>query len=143
MSIFWIFAAIFGITTFAYGSLLAGWGIFGSLVAAVFGMIALRGMVSWIRRSMVLRERLPDDEDPDKRTLETNRFIFWRRLTFLMLFPDIELIIVFVGLVNAGATPLEALATMGSSVGQLLVLVGQIGALFVANFLIFFGPFVL
>jgi ATP-dependent Zn protease len=143
MSIFWIFAAIFGVTTFGYGFLLAGWGVFGSLVAAVFGMIALRGMVSWIRRSMVLRERLPDDDDPDKRTLETNRFIFWRRLTFLMLFPGIELIIVFVGLVNAGATPLEALATMGSSVGQLLVLVGQIGALFVANFLIFFGPFVL
>src|SRR5438309_81363 len=143
MSIFWIFAAIFGITTFAYGSLLAGWGIFGSVVAAVFSMIALRGIVSWIRRSMVLRERLPDDEDPDKRTLETNRYIFWRRLTFLMLFPGIELIIVFVSLTNSGATPLEALATMASAVGQVLLLVAQLGALFVANFLIFFGPFVL
>ena len=143
MSIFWIFAAIFGITTFAYGSLLAGWGIFGSLVAAVLSMIALRGIVSWIRRSMVLRERLPDDEDPDKRTLETNRYIFWRRLTFLMLFPGIELIIVFVSLTNSGATPLEALATMASAVGQVLLLVAQLGALFVANFLIFFGPFVL
>jgi ATP-dependent Zn protease len=143
MSIFWIFAAIFGVTTFAYGSLLAGWGIFGSLVAAVVGMIALRGMVSWIRRAMVLRERLPDEDDPNKRTLETNRSIFWRRVCFLTLFPGIELVIVFVSLVQAGATPLGAVVTMASAIGQLMLLVGQFGALFAINFLILFGPFVL
>jgi hypothetical protein len=143
MTIFWIFAAIFGITTFSYGYLLAGWGIFGSLVAAVFGMIALRGIVSWIRRSMVLRERLPDEDDGDRRTLETNRYIFWRRLFLLTLFPGVELVVVYASLVNGGATPLGALATMASAVGQGLLLVVQLGALFLANFLIFFGPFVL
>jgi len=55
MSIFWIFAAIFGITTLSSRSLRAGWAISGSPVPAVFGLIALRAMVSWIRRSMVLR----------------------------------------------------------------------------------------
>src|SRR2546430_5328744 len=100
-------------------------------------------MVSWIRCLMVFCERFFDDDDSDKRTLEINCFIFWRCFIFFMLFPGIEFIIVFIGLVNAGATPLEALATMGSAVGQVLLLVAQLGALFVANFLIFFGPFVL
>jgi ATP-dependent Zn protease len=106
-------------------------------------MIALRGIVSWIRRSMVLRERLPDEDDGDRRTLETNRYIFWRRLFLLTLFPGVELVVVYASLVNGGATPLGALATMASAVGQGLLLVVQLGALFLANFLIFFGPFVL
>jgi len=143
MIIFWIFAAIFGITTFAYGSLLAGWGIFGSLVAAVFAMIALRGIVSWIRRSLVLRERLPDEDDPDQRTLETNRYIFWRRAFLLTLFPGIEIVGAYIFLVNAGASPVQALGTLLGLLGQLMTSVLYIGFIFIAQFLIFFGPFVL
>jgi ATP-dependent Zn protease len=141
MIIFWIFGVIFGITTFAYGSLLAGWGIFGSLVAAVFAMIALRGVVSWIRRSLVLRERLPDDDDADKRVLETNRYLFWRRFAFFMLFPGIELIVYYANAISQGSTFPAATLTLATSVGQVFLLLLQLGALFLANFLLFFGPF--
>jgi ATP-dependent Zn protease len=142
MSIFWIFAAIFGITAFAYGSVLAGWGIFGSLVAAVFSMIVLRGLVSWIRRSMVLRERLPDEDDPDRRTLETNRYIFWRRFTFFMIFPGIELIIYYANTLSGGTSFVTATANLAAGVGQVFLTLLQLGVLFLANFLLFFGPFV-
>lgn len=143
MVVFWVFALFSGLTVFAYGLLLAGWGPLGAFVAALTGVLVMRGLLSWIRRSLVLRERLPDEEDPDKRALETNRYIFWRRLTFLMLFPGIELIAYFAALVSQGQTPLEALGTLLNLAGQILLLVAQIGALFLANFLLFFGPFVL
>jgi ATP-dependent Zn protease len=163
MTILWIFAAIFGLTTFAYGTLLAGWGPVGSLIVALLAMVTLRGIASWIRRSMVLRERLPDEVDPDKRTLETNRFIFWRRvatitLILVLLFPGLEAVLVAgqaigsgyslgsaigIGLAAAITRPFGAFAVTIGLIGQLLLQVALLGLLFVAQFLIFFGPFVM
>ncbi|MBO0683657.1 MAG: AAA family ATPase [Candidatus Dormibacteraeota bacterium] len=157
MIIAWIFAAFLGITTFAYGSLLAGWGFLGALIAALFSMVLLRGIVAWIRRSMVLRERLPDEADMDQRTLETNRFIFWRRLVTLALVIGIgELIFFYIAELSSGhsfgAITLAVMAdpagvfgattvTVLAIIPQALLLVLQLGALFLANFLLFFGPF--
>ncbi|MBO0687922.1 MAG: AAA family ATPase, partial [Candidatus Dormibacteraeota bacterium] len=156
MIIAWIFAGFLGITTFAYGSLLAGWGLLGSLIAALFSMVLLRGIVVWIRRSMVLRERLPDEPDMDQRTLETNRYIFWRRFLGLVLVIGIlELIVFYIAALSSGhsfgSTTLAIMANPAGVFGnttltvlqiipQALLLVVQLGALFLANFLLFFGP---
>jgi hypothetical protein len=157
MTILWIFAVIFGLTTFAYGSLLAGWGPVGSLIVALLAMVTLRGIVSLVRRSMVLRERLPDEEDADKRTLETNRFIFWRRVLILtglliLIFPGSVFVVFLIQEPGAGVLlalafalthPFAAASVVIALLGQLLLQVALLGLLFVAQFLIFFGPFVM
>lgn len=159
MIIAWIFAAFLGITTFAYGSLLAGWGFLGSLIAALFSMVLLRGIVAWIRRSLVLRERLPDEADAGQRTLETNRFIFWRRfISFVLVVGIGELIFFYIAEIAQGhsfgaislAVMANPAAVFGSitvlvlqSIPGLLALVLQFGLLFVAQFMLFFGPMIL
>ncbi|HVA92289.1 MAG TPA: AAA family ATPase, partial [Chloroflexota bacterium] len=102
--------------------------------------MALRGLYSWIRRSLVLRERIQDTEDPSQRALETNRYIFWRRIFFLLA--TIALYLIGAGMF-AGLSPGQALLILPSLIGQALLLVVQLGALFLANFMLFFGPFLL
>jgi ATP-dependent Zn protease len=140
MVIFWIFAALVSLSAFGYGMFLMQWGVVGSLLFAVAALLLSRGLLSWIRRSLILRERIADDEDVDKRTIETNRFIFWRRLTFFAI-----LLALYLGGAGMflGLPPGEALLALPSLVGQALLLVVQLGALFLANFALFFGPFVL
>ena len=140
MIVFWIFAALFGTSVLSYGLFLVQWGPFWSVVLAVLSVVVLRGLLSWIRRSLVLRERIADENDQERRTLETNRFIFWRRVTFIAI-P--------LGLYLAGAYYLlglgagEALVMLLLAIPQALLLVVQLGALFLANFLLFFGPMIL
>ncbi len=140
MIVFWIFAALFGTSVFTYGTFLVQWGPLWSLVLAVLSIVALRGLLSWIRRSLVLRERIADDTNFDRRTLETNRYIFWRRVTFL----GVPLVIYFGGAgYLLGLSFIDSLILLANLLSQALVLVVQLGALFLANFAIFFGPFML
>jgi ATP-dependent Zn protease len=143
MIIFWIFALIFGVSAFSYGFLLMGWGAIGSVLFALAGVLAIRGVLSWIRRVLVLRERLPDEADAELRTLETNRYIFWRRVVFLALFPGVEVVVAYLFLLSSGQAPLQAILTILQFVGQALLLAVQLAFIIVANFMFFFGPFVL
>jgi ATP-dependent Zn protease len=140
MIVFWIFALLVATSAFAYGLLLMQWGFIGSLLFAIASVLILRGILSWVRRSLVLRERIADDSSQDKRTLETNRYIFWRRMTVLLVLSVLYFGGAYVGF---GLGLFEALVTLVSLLGQALLLVVQLGALFLANFALFFGPFIL
>ncbi|MDQ6922424.1 MAG: hypothetical protein M3170_12570, partial [Candidatus Dormibacteraeota bacterium] len=69
MVIFWIFAALVSLSAFGYGMILMQWGLVGSLLFALAVLIFCRGLITWMRRSLILRERIADDEDTNKRTL--------------------------------------------------------------------------
>ena len=140
MIVFWIFALLVATSAFAYGLLLMQWGFIGSFLFAVAALLILRGILSWVRRSLVLRERIADERTQDKRTLETNRYIFWRRTTVLLVLSALYFGGAYVGF---GLGLFDALIALASLLGQALLLVVQLGALFLANFALFFGPFVL
>ncbi len=138
MIVFWIFALMLASSALGYG-LLMQWGPIGSFLFALASLIILRGLMSWIRHSLVLRERI-SEPNQDKRTLETNRYIFWRRFTVI----GVLALLYFGGaFMFFGLGFVEALIGLVSLVGQALLLVVQLGALFLANFALFFGPFVL
>ncbi|MDQ6691704.1 MAG: AAA family ATPase [Candidatus Dormibacteraeota bacterium] len=111
-----------------------------AFLAGVITVLALRGAFSYARRALVLREAIADENDPDKRTLETNRYIFWRRIFALALL--IGLYIEGAGLVM-GLDPMAALVILPGLLVQGLGTVVQLGALLLANFMLFFGPFLL
>jgi ATP-dependent Zn protease len=140
MVIFWIFAALVSLSAFGYGMILMQWGPVGSALFALAVLLFCRGLITWIRRSLILRERIADDEDTTKRTLETNRYIFWRRVTFLGI-----LLGLYIGgsALLLGLSPIETLLGLPALLAAALAVVAQFGLLFVAQFLIFFGPFVL
>src|SRR5438105_11526313 len=140
MIAFWILAALISSSAFGYGLFLMQCGPIGSLLFAVGTLLFLRGLLSWARRSLVLRERIADESKPETRTLETNRYIFWRRATFFGV-----LLVLYLGgaYVAAGLAPFEALIALPALLGQLLVLVLQFGVFALANFALLFGPFVL
>ncbi|MBO0706886.1 MAG: AAA family ATPase [Candidatus Dormibacteraeota bacterium] len=140
MIAFWILAAFLAASALGWGLLLMHWSIIGSLLFALAALVVLRGLASWVRRSLVLRERLPDEQTTDRRVLETNRYIFWRRFT---MFGALVALYFVVMLFVFGLSPLRALEVLPGLIGQALLLVVQLGALFLANFALFFGPFVL
>jgi ATP-dependent Zn protease len=139
MIVFWIFAVVMAATAFAYGLLLQ-WGPVGSFLFALAALVVLRGLLSWVKRSLVLSERIADEPTAAKRTLETNRYIFWRRATVIGVLALLYFGGAFYGF---GLGFVEALGALVGLVGQGLLLVVQLGALFLANFALFFGPFLL
>jgi ATP-dependent Zn protease len=140
MIVFYIFALMVFTTAFGYGYFLMQWNPVLALLFALASVVFLRGLLSWIRRSLVLRERVADYDDQDRRTLETNRYIFWRRATAI----GILLMLYFGGAYFLfGLAFVDALTALPGLIGQGLMLVVQLGALFLANFALFFGPFVL
>jgi ATP-dependent Zn protease len=116
------------------------WGPIASILFALLAILFVRGVFSWIRRSLILHEKLRDEDDTDKRTIETNRAIFWRRFTVLAAL--LVLYLAVMGLFFA-RSPEQALIDLPGLVGTALLLVVQVGVLFLANFLLFFGPFLL
>lgn len=140
MIIFWIFGLMVATSAFGYGYFLMQWGPIGSLLFALATLLVLRGFLSWIRRSLVLHEKMADHENQDTRTLETNRFIFWRRFTFLAV-----LLVLYFGGASFlfGVGFVEALAILPGLLLQGLLVIGQFGLIFLAQFAIFFGPFLL
>jgi len=140
MIVFWIFALLVATSAFAYGLLLMQWGFIASFLFALASIVILRGILSWVKRSLVLREKIADESSQDKRTLETNRYIFWRRMTVFLVLSVFYFGGAFIGF---GLGFFDALVALLSLSGQALLLVVQLGALFLANFALFFGPFLL
>jgi ATP-dependent Zn protease len=139
MIIFWIFEVFVFIVTLVYGATIANWG-WWSLLAALGVVIFVRGLWSWFKRSLVLTERIADESSQDKRTLETNRYIFWRRMTAFGVVATAYFVVAYWAY---GLAPLDALVSLPGLVGQGLLTVVQLGALLLANFMLFFGPFLL
>ena len=88
MLLIWIFAVLFGTSVFASSIVLWGFGMIPAFFLGVMATLAVRGVATIVKRSLILRESIADKDDADIKTLETNRAIFWRRmlwLTFLVI----------------------------------------------------------
>src|SRR5437588_786273 len=93
-----------------------------------------------VMRCLVLTERIADEKVVENRTLEINRYIFWRRASFL-----IALLALYLGGMGIlfHTSPLDALVVLPGLLVSALAPLVQIVFLMLANFTIFFGPFLL
>jgi cell division protease FtsH len=136
----WIFAVLFGISVFASSMLIWGMGVVPAFFIGVVSGLAVRGLATIVKRSLILRESMVDKDDPDTKTLETNRAIFWRRMFWLAAIVT-GYFVAFGMLFGLG--PAEALLALPALAYQGGTFVGYILILFIAQGMIFFGPFLL
>jgi len=136
--IFWIFTLFVGASAFAFGLIALQLGIAWSLVYAALAMLLARGILSMVRRWLIVRERLTPEADTMKRTVETNRAIFWRRAIFLGAVPVLYFLVM--GVVF-NLSPEDALGVLPALVAQVFTQLIYLFFLLGANFLLFFGPF--
>ena len=138
MIIFWIFTLFVGSTAFAFALIWLQLGIGWSLVYALFAMIVCRGLLSIVRRWLILRERVTPETDVLTRTVETNRAIFWKRALWIAIVP-----ILYFGAMNVvfGLTPFDALALLPQLAQSFFTNLLYVLFLILAQFSIFFLPF--
>jgi ATP-dependent Zn protease len=138
--IFWIFTFFVGASTFAVTYIFLQLGLAWSLADAVVAMIVCRGLLSLIRRRLILAERMAPETDTLTRTVETNRAIFWRRALFLGAVP----VLYFVGAYYLfGLAPQDALDALPGAIVAGLTNLLYVLFLLGANFVLFLGPFYL
>ncbi|HEX4215026.1 MAG TPA: AAA family ATPase [Candidatus Dormibacteraeota bacterium] len=134
MAVFWFFGLLMGAAFLLFGTYVAHWSLAVSLIAAVIGVvfwgILLAGVVTWIRRWLVMTNRINETQDPSRRSSEINRYLFWRR--FILVAAVLAVLAVLAGV-------LFALKALGPVLVALLIM----PVYFLTNFLTLFGPFVL
>src|SRR5437870_12666663 len=101
-------------------------------------MLLARGILSIVRRSLIVRERMTPEADTSKRTVETNRAIFWRRALFVGAIPAIYFVAMYYIFRLA---PEDAILTLPTLLAQVFTQLIYLFFLLGANFLLFFGPF--
>jgi ATP-dependent Zn protease len=138
--IFWIFTLFIGASAFSFALIFLQLGIGWSLVYAVVAMLLARGILSIIRRALIVRERLTPETDVLQRTVETNRAVFWKRALFVGAIPALYFGVMYFGF---NLLPEEALAALPALLAQVLTQLLYLFFLLGANFLLFFGPFYL
>ena len=105
MIIFWILTLFVGASAFAFAEIYLQYGVGWSVGFALAAMLLCRGLLSMVRRWLILQERMSPEGDTLTRTVETNRAIFWRRALFLAAVP----VLYFVGAYYfANLSPQEA-----------------------------------
>jgi ATP-dependent Zn protease len=136
--IFWIFTLFVGSTAFAFALIWLQLGIGWSLVYGLFAMIVTRGLLSIVRRWLILRERVTPETDVLARTVETNRAIFWKRALWIGIIP-----VGYFGIMQAvfGLAPLDALALIPQLAQSFFTNLLYVLFLILAQFSIFFLPF--
>ncbi|HYM96949.1 MAG TPA: AAA family ATPase [Candidatus Sulfotelmatobacter sp.] len=138
MIIFWIFTLFVGASTFAFTYIFLQLGMGWSVADALVAMVLCRGILSMVRRSLILRERIAPETDTMTRTVETNRAIFWRRALFLAAIP----ILYFAGAYFLfGLQPQDALDALPQAIVAGLTNLLYVLFLLGANFALFLGPF--
>jgi ATP-dependent Zn protease len=136
--IFWIFTLFVGASAFTFALIYLQMGIAWSLVYALISMLICRGILTMFRRWLILSERIAPEESADERTVETNRAMFWRRMTWLAVL----VVAYFAGaFLFFGLTPDLALAALPDFIGTLFTNLIYVMALMVVNFMLFFGAF--
>ena len=70
MIIFWIFTLFVGASAFSFGYIALQLGLGLSLLYAVIAMLLARGILSIVRRALIVRERLAAETDVLQRTVE-------------------------------------------------------------------------
>ena len=136
----WIFAVLFGISVFASSLVLWNMAIVPAFFFGVIAGLAVRGVATIVKRSLILRESMIDKDDADTKTLETNRAIFWRRMLWIT-----AIVVGYFWILGSlfGLGPGEAMAVLPGLLLQGGTFVGYILVLFIAQGMIFFGPFLL
>jgi len=138
--IFWIFTFFVGASTFAFTYIFLQLGLAWSLADALVAMLLCRGLLSLVRRSLILRERMSPETDSLTRTVETNRAIFWRRFLYLAAVP----VLYFMGAYYLfGLAPQDALDALPGAIVAGLTNLLYVLFLLGANFVLFLGPFYL
>ena len=140
MIIFWIFTLFVGASAFTFAFIALQLGLGASLVYAIVAMLLARGILTIVRRSLIVRERMAPEADVMQRTVETNRAVFWKRAIFLALIPIGYLGISYVAF---GLAPEDALAALPDFLALALTQLVYLLFLLGANFMLFFGPFYL
>jgi ATP-dependent Zn protease len=136
--IFWILTLFVGSSAFAFSYIYLQYDILSSLGFALVAMLLCRGILSIVRRSLILRERISPEKDTLTRTVETNRAIFWRRALFVAALP----ILYFIGAYYLfQLDPLSALDALPGAIVSGLTNLIYILFLLAANFMLFLGPF--
>src|SRR5713101_7946547 len=103
-------------------------------------MLLARGILSIVRRSLIVRERITPETDVIQRTVETNRAVFWKRALYVVAVP----ILYFSGMYFIfGLLPEDAVAVLPQLLQSLFTNLIYLFFLLGANFMLFFGPFYL
>lgn len=138
MIIFWIFTLFVGASAFSFALIGLQLGIGWSIAYALFAMLLCRGILTLIKRWLILSERMAAEANPDERTIETNRALFWRRVLWLAGL----IVLYFVGaLLIFGVPPDVAMAALPALLGVVIPQLFYVMALMVVNFMLFFGAF--
>ncbi len=138
MIIFWIFTIFVGASAFAFALIGLQLGVAWSLVYAIVAMLVCRGVLTLLKRWLILSERISPENDPDERTLETNRALFWRRMRSLAILFGIYFAVFFV---FYGLSPLEAMDALPGVIAAAIPQLAYFLVIMVANFMLFFGAF--
>ncbi|HEX7138180.1 MAG TPA: AAA family ATPase, partial [Vicinamibacterales bacterium] len=138
MIIFWILTLFVGASAFAFGLIALQLGIAWSIVYAVVAMIICRGVLTLLKRWLILSERIGPEGTAEERTIETNRAIFWRRVVWVVV-----LFVLYFGgaFMFFGLAPADAIVALPAFVAAVLPQLFYVLALMVVNFMIFFGAF--
>jgi ATP-dependent Zn protease len=138
--IFWILTLFVGASAFAFGLIALQLGIVWSIVYALIVMVICRGFLTLFKRWLVLSERIAPENNPDERTIETNRALFWRRMIWIAF-------IVFLYFAGAallfGLNPGDAILALPAFLGAVIPQLFYVMALMVVNFMLFFGAFII
>src|SRR5579859_8064625 len=144
MLILWILFTLIGLSSAAWAMLVWGFGLGPSLLVGIGVLLALRGLVSVIRRRLVLTERLAEEADVEQRTLETNRYIFWRRVLWIAVLLSIYSTVFYYLFRHTDGSriyPGEALLLLPGLILQALPQASIFLIFMLAQFAIFFVPF--
>jgi ATP-dependent Zn protease len=136
--IFWIFTLFVGSSSFAVAYIYLQLGLLWSIGYAVAAMLVCRGLLTLLKRWLVLSERIGPESNPDERTIETNRAIFWRRILWLTAFLFVYF---FSAYAFYGLAPLDAIDAMPGFLATVIPTLAYFLVIMIANFMIFFGMF--
>jgi ATP-dependent Zn protease len=138
--IFWIFTFFVGASAFAVALIALQLSIGWSLVYAIVAMLIARGILSIVRRRLIVAERIAPETDILQRTVETNRAVFWKRAIVVALVPIVYFAAAYTFF---GLAPEDALAALPDFLTAALTNLVYLLFLLGANFMLFFGPFYL
>jgi ATP-dependent Zn protease len=120
--------------------LIRGYSLLTSLLLAVGTMLYIRGLFTVFRRAMINRELLREHATRERRIVDVGRAATWTRIFWLSIITAAYLGYYILVLNLDAKTALLAAPDLIGTVLQSLI---YVLALLLANFLLFFGPFLL
>src|SRR5919201_2721264 len=128
-----------GVAIFAF-LVFQGYRVITAFLLSLVSLIYVRGLYTIFRRWLVNREVIAEHRSQQRRIVEIGRAATWRRLLWLSLLTG-GYFLVTVGILNTD--PKEATLQLPVLLGTALLFLLQLGVLLLANFGLFFGPFLL